>query len=108
MNFQEKLSEASAELRAQAAAVAARAKLVDRVEDLKKSLSALDIARRAFGKVARRHAGQFMKQNSTLVSAAHKDVAAIARATWASLSARQAPKKTRRAPASRRRSSKAA
>jgi hypothetical protein len=114
MNFQEKLLEASAELRTRAAALATRANLVRRVEDLKKSIAVLDGASREFGKVARRHAGQFVKQNSTIASAVRKDVSALARSTFASLSTRPAvrtrpaARKTRRAPTARKRSAKAA
>ena len=116
MNFQEKLLEASAELRTRAAALAAtavetartRAKLDTRVEDLKKSILVLNGARLQLRKVAGRHASHFVKQNSTLVSAVRKDVSELARSTFASLSRRPAAKKVRRAPAARKRTAKAA
>jgi hypothetical protein len=116
MNFQEKLLEASAELRTRAAALAAstveiarsRAKLHTRVEDLKKSISVLNGARLELRKVAGRHASHFVKQNSTLVSAVRKDVTDLARSTFASLSKRPVARKARRAPVARKRSVKAA
>jgi hypothetical protein len=117
MNLQEKMLEASTELRARAAAFAAsalqsarrRARLTKRLEELQKSITVLAGARRAFGKVARRHVSQFVKQNSTIASAVSKDVAGLARSTYASLSRRQpATRKARRAPAARRRTAKAA
>jgi hypothetical protein len=116
MNLQEKMLEASTELRARAAAFAAsalqsarrRARLAKRLEELKKSITVLDGARRAFGKVARRHASQFVKQNSTIASAVSKDVAVLARSTYASLSSQPATRKARRAPAARKRTAKAA
>ena len=106
MNFQEKLLEASAELRARAAALAASAR--ETARNRTKLISVLDGARREFGKVARRHAGQFVKQNSTIAAAVRKDVSELARSTYASLSTRPAARKTRRAPAARKRSAKAA
>jgi|SRR6187401_402475 len=106
MNFQEKLLEASAELRARAAAFAASAR--ETARNRTQLISVLDGARREFGKVARRHAGQFVKQNSTIAAAVRKDVSQLARSTYASLSTRPAVRKTRRAPAARKRSAKAA
>jgi len=106
MNFQEKLLEASAELRTRAAALAASAQKT--VRNRGQLISVLDGARREFGRVARRHAGQFVKQNSTIASAVRKDVSDLARSTYASLSSRPLVKKARRAPAARKRSTKAA
>jgi hypothetical protein len=54
------------------------------------------------------HVGQFVKQNSTIASAVRKDVSELARSTYASLASRPAAKKTRRTPAARKRSAKAA
>jgi hypothetical protein len=105
MNFQEKLLEASAEFRTRAAALTASA--LHTARNRGKLISVLDGARREFGKVARHHAGQFVKQNSTIASAVRKDVSALARSTYASLASRPA-KQTRRAPAARKRSTKAA
>jgi hypothetical protein len=104
MNFQEKLLEASAELRARAAALAASS----RVEELKKSIAVLNGARLELRKVAGQHARHFVKQNSALVLAVRKDVSELARSTFASLSKRPATRKARRAPAARKRSAKAA
>ena len=116
MNFQEKMLEASAQLRGRLATLAtaaldaarSRANLDSRVADLRKSISVLNGARRQLRKVAGRHAGHFVKQNATLVSAVRKDVSAVARSTFASLSARPVAKKARRAPVARKRSAKAA
>jgi hypothetical protein len=106
MNLQEKVSEASAGLRTRVGAFAASALATAR--NRTRLVAALDSARRELGKVARRHAGQFVKQNSTIAAAVRKDVSDLARATYASLSARPAPAKTRRAPAARKRSAKKA
>ena len=75
MNFQEKLLESTADLRARAAALAnvavatarARAQVAaKRVDVLKGSFAALTVAGREFNKVARRHAARFVKENSTI------------------------------------------
>lgn len=117
MNFQEKLLEASAELRSRAAALATSAvetarsradQATRRVADLKGPISVLNGASREFNKVARRHAVRFVKQNSTLVAAARKDVIELARSTYASLATRPSVKKARRASATRKRPTKAA
>jgi hypothetical protein len=99
MNFQEKLLEASSQLRARTA---------DRLDSLQASLEVLNGAGRELGKVARRHATRFVQRNSSIASAAGKDVSKLARSTYDSLSMRQAPDKRRRATASRRRARKAA
>ena len=74
MNFQEKMLETTADLRARAAALAnvavttarTRAQVAaKRVDVLKGSFAALTIAGREFNKVARRHAARFVKENST-------------------------------------------
>ena len=79
MNFQEKLFETTADLRARAAALAnvavatarARAEVAaKRVEALKGSIAVLTVAGREFNKVARRHAVRFVKQNSTIAAEA--------------------------------------
>ena len=113
MNFQEKLLEASAELRARAAALADRRPrnapaprdvAAKRVEVLKGSFATLNVAGRELNKVARRHAVRFVKQNSTIAAAVRKDVSALARTTYASLaSARRAEDKARRATRARKR-----
>ena len=88
MNFQEKLFETTADLRARAAALAnvavstarARAQVAaKRVDVLKGSFDALTVAGREFNKVARRHAVRFVKENSTIAADAGKDVSALAR-----------------------------
>jgi hypothetical protein len=124
MNFQEKMFETTAELRARAAALAAeaiararsRAQLAaKRVDALKGSISALTVAGRELSKVARHHAVRFVQENSSLAADAGKDVSALARSTYATLAQRaptkRAPTKrtTRKAPAARKRTaSKAA
>jgi hypothetical protein len=116
MNLQEKMLEASSEIRSRMAALAAsaleaargRANLGRRVADLKKSISVLNGARLQLRKVAGRHASHFVKQNAMLVSAVHKDVSALARSTYASLSTRPLARKARRVPMARKRSAKAA
>jgi hypothetical protein len=100
MNFQEKLFENTAALRARAAALATK-----RVAVLKGSFSALTVAGRELNKVARRHALRFVKENSSLAMEAGKDVSALARTTYATLAKRTAaPKqKARKTPAVRKR-----
>ena len=110
MNLQEKLLEASAELRTRASALAAAALETarSRANLTSERISVLNVAGRELNKVARRHAVRFVKQNSTFAAAVRKDVSDLARTTYASLAARTAPKKTRRATAARKRSNKAA
>jgi hypothetical protein len=107
MNIQEKLFEASAELRARASALTsaaldvARARAgvaTKRVEVLKGSLATLSNARRAFSKVAQRHATRFVKENSQLAVEAGKDVSALARTTYATLAGRATTKAKSRKP----------
>jgi hypothetical protein len=111
MNFQEKMLETTADLRARAAALAdvavntARTRATfaaKRVEVLKGSFAALTVAGRELNKVARRHAARFVKENSTIATSAGKDVSALARTTFTTLTQRAAPKKARKAPASSR------
>src|SRR5258706_14696899 len=108
MNFQEKVFEATADLRSRAALLAdevikparARASVAARrVEVLKGSLATLSVASREFNKVARRHATRFMKENSSLAVAAGKDVSTLARSTFATLAQRPARKKARKTAA---------
>ena len=99
MNLQEKLFETTAALRARATQIAARRSVV-----IKDSLAALTVAGRELNKVARRHAARFVKENSTIAVNAGKDVSALARSTYATLSKRAAPQKAaRKAPAARKR-----
>jgi len=111
MNFQEKMFEASAQLRARAEAIAqsaiekARTRAgvaAKRVDDLKKSLVVLNDARREFRQVARRHASRFVKQNSPLVAAVRKDVSQLARSTFTTLTQRPVAKKARKPAAARK------
>lgn len=117
MNFQEKVLETSADLRARAAAFAnvavitARSRAetaAKRVQGLKGSIAVLTVAGREFNKVARRHVARFVKENSSLAANAGKDVSALARDTYATLTKRTSPTKTRKAPARKRATRKAA
>ena len=94
MNFQEKVFEATADLRTRALSLAnaaltqARARAgvaAKRVETLKGSLVTLSTAGRELNKVARQHAVRFVKQNSAIALDAGKDVSSLARTTYATL-----------------------
>jgi hypothetical protein len=119
MNFQERLIEASSELRARASAFTtaaldvARARAgvaAKRVNVLKGSFATLTVAGLELNKVAQRHASRFVKENSAIAVAAGKDFGSLARTTYATLSGRKTPAKSRkpRASATRKRSAKAA
>ena len=120
MNFQEKLLETTADLRARAMSFAnaalpqARARLAKRVVVLKQSLATLSVAGRAFNEVARAHGARFVKENSAIASKAGRDVSALARTTFATLAKGTAPKaratatKARKPRAKRARVAKAA
>jgi len=117
MNFQEKVLETTADLRGRAAALAnvavttarTRAQIAaKRVDVLKGSFAALTIAGRELNKVARRHATRFVKENSTIAVSAGKDVSALARTTYATLTQRAAAKKARKTPAARKRATRKA
>ena len=114
MNFQEKLFETTADFRSRAAALAtvavaaarARAQVAaKRVEGLKGTFEVLSVAGREFNKVARRHVGRFVKENSTIAAAAGKDVSSLARSTYSTLAARRgnAKPKARKPSAVRKR-----
>ena len=111
MNFQEKIADATAELRAcadsfaQAAFETARARAgaaASKVQGFRNSLAVLNDAGRQLNQVARRHARRFVKQNSPLVAAVREDVSQLARATISSLSTKQTSKKTRKPSATRK------
>jgi hypothetical protein len=111
MNLQEKMIEASALLREHAATLAEAAlgdarqradRAVRRVEGIRKSLIVLSHASRQLNKVARLHAGRFVKQNSPLLAAARKDVSELARSTFVTLTSRDKPRKTVSRPANPR------
>jgi hypothetical protein len=117
MNFQEKMLESTADLRSRASAIAhvalttarARAEIAaKRVHGLKSSFAVLTIAGREFNKVARRHATRFVKENSSIAANAGKDVTALARNTYATLTQRAAPTKARKPPATRKRTTRKA
>ncbi len=114
MNFQDRLIEASSDLRTRAAALTTAALDVarsradvaaKRVGQLKSSFATLSVARRELNKVAQRHASRFVKDNAAIAVAAGKDLSAVARSTYASLSGRKMPAKSRktRAAATRKR-----
>jgi hypothetical protein len=103
MNFQEKLIEASSDLRARAATLTNTAfdlareradTAARRVDGLKNSFATLTVAGRALNRVAQRHATRFVKENSAIAVAAGKDFGALARTTIASLSGRKSATKT--------------
>ena len=119
MNFQEQLIEASSDLRTRATALTTAALDVARagvsarrVDELKDSFATLSNAGRELNKVARRHATRFVKENSALAVAVSKDVSALARSTYATLSGRKVVSKARKTratlPTRKRASSKAA
>jgi hypothetical protein len=106
MNFQEILVEASSGLRARAITLttatldAARLRARDaakRADTIRHSVVTLSDAGRALSKVARRHAARFVAQNSAIAVAAGKDVGALARSTYATLSNRKAGDRSARA-----------
>lgn len=116
MNLQERIVEASSELRARAARFTiaaldiARARAVvaaKRVDILKTSLATLSGASRELNQVATRHASRFVRENSAIAVAAGKDFGALARSTYATLSGRKPPAKSRkpRVSATRKRAS---
>jgi len=111
MNFQEKIVDATADLRARAESLAqaafdtARTRAgvaASKVRGFRKSLAVLNDAGRQLNQVARRHASRFVKQNSPLVAAVREDVSQLARATISSLSTRQRTKKARKPSAVRK------
>ena len=120
MNIQERLIEASSELRARASAFTtaaldvARARAdvaAKRVDLLKGSLATLTVAGRELNKVAQRHASRFVKENSAIAFAAGKDFRTLARTTYVTLSGRKPtakPRKTRASAARKRSTAKAA
>jgi hypothetical protein len=99
MNFQEKVLEATADLRSRA---------TRRVEGLKGSLEALTIVGREFNKVARRHAVRFVKQNSVIAAEAGKEVSALARSSFATLTKRDTTRKDRKPAGARKRATRKA
>jgi len=115
MNFQEKMLEVAAELRARSIALAHtaietardRAQVATkRAAALQGSLATLRVSGRALDKVVRRHAVRFVKENATLARAARKDVSALARDTYTSFAGSGAKKHaapTRKSATSRKR-----
>ena len=102
MNLQEKMFEAAADLRARAHSIAnaalpeARARLSARVNGLKHSLATLSVAGRELQKVARVHTARFVKENSAIATKAGRDVSALARTTYTSLTKAEAAPKARK------------
>jgi hypothetical protein len=119
MNFQEKMLEATQDLRARAATLAQSALLTareqagvaarraeKRVGALKVSLKTLGVAGRELEKVARRHGVKFVKQNTTIAQAARKDVTSLALTTLDAIAKRAATDtKSKRATAKKPRAS---
>lgn len=115
MNFQEKVFEVASDLRvrslalAQAALEVGRTRAQDaarRAAVLQGSLDVLGTSGRELNKVVRRHAVRFVKENSTIVRAASKDVSAIARETYVGFTKSGAKKQaapTRKSASSRKR-----
>ena len=114
MTFQDQMFENASELRARATALAnaaaADARLrvqvtAKRLAAFKGSLAALSAAGRELKKVARRHALEFVKKNSSIAAAARKDVTALARTTYSTITQREVATKqaVRRKPAARKR-----
>jgi len=117
MNFQEKLFETSAQLRSRAQSIAnaalqnarlqaAAKRLEKRLVNLRGSVDVLNTAGRELNKVARRHAIQFVKQNSVIASNVRDDVSALARSTFTTLTKGPAVKKSRKAAPARKRARK--
>jgi hypothetical protein len=79
-----------------------------RVDALKGSLATLTVASRELNKVARRHAARFVTENSTIAAAAGKEVSALARTTYASMSKRTPAKTVRKTALRKRAKSKTA
>jgi len=113
MNLQEKLYETSGDLRERAAHLAAvvvttaraRAKVaVKRFDALRGSLSVLSVAGRELNRVARRHAGSFVRENSAIAAHARKDVSSLARKTYSTLTVQRGvvKAKARKSPAVRK------
>ncbi len=97
MNFQEKVVENTAGLRARAAAIAdaaiitarSRASLAaKRLKNLKGSLAVLKMAGQDLNHVARRHLTRLVEENRAIAALAGKDLGALARSTYASLAKR--------------------
>jgi hypothetical protein len=115
MNFQEKVFEVAAALRARSFALAStaletareRAQVAaKRAATLQGSLTTLRVSGRALDKVVRRHAVRFVKENVTIARAASKDVSALARETYSSFAWSGAKKQaapTRKSASSRKR-----
>src|SRR5690348_13495014 len=104
MTFQERLIEASSDLRARASAFTTAALdhalkragfAAQSVDGLKGSFATLTVAGRELNKVAQRHASRFVKENSALAKAAGKDFGALARSTYSTLSGDKTPAPTR-------------
>jgi hypothetical protein len=106
MNFQEKLFETTADLRARAAALANVAVTTarTRAQVAAQRFEALTVAGREFNKVARRHAIRFAKENSSIAVDAGRDVSALAQTTYSRMVNRPAAaRKTTRTSATRKR-----
>jgi hypothetical protein len=94
MNFQEKLLETAAQVRARAGAVAAMAAdtaregatvALRRAKGLRGSLTLLKSAGQEFGDVARRHVGRLVSENRAIAVEAGRDLTALARSAYSTL-----------------------
>ena len=86
-----------------------RAKIAaKRVDVLKGSFATLTVAGRELSKVARRHAARFVMENSSIAANAGKEVSALARTTYSTLTQKTAPSMARKTPAARKRATRKA
>ena len=117
MTLQDEVLKTTAELRARAVALASVAVTTartragvaaKRVDGIKGSFAVLSVAGRQFNKVARRHAARFVKENSSIAADAGKEVTALARSTYATLTQPATATKARKAPAARKRATRKA
>lgn len=100
MYLQDKVTEASGELRARAANLANAA--AARLASLRRSLGVLGAARFELRDIARRHTKRFLTQNSPLLVAMRKDVSDLARSTYRTLTDGEAPRSPRARPSRKR------
>jgi hypothetical protein len=117
MNFQAKVIETTADLRARVSTLAgsavdlARSSAADgakRAALLKGTLSTLRSAGGELNKVARRHVSRLVEQNSSIVVDAGKDLTALAKATYTRITTVNKPARRTRKTTARKRTRKAA
>jgi hypothetical protein len=116
MILQRFLLDTSTALRAHASAFAtsaldlARAQAQDaspRVKAVKQSIATLSVASRELNRMAKRHAARLVKENSAIAVSAGRDLSALARSTYSTLTGRKPrrPARTKRVAATRKRAS---